>query len=118
MDITERHVGSVTILDLKGRLVYEDGDRQLIAAVNALIERGERQFLVNLEGVPWIDSAGIGALVGKYVTVRKNGGTLKLVHLKARTEGPLRITRLDTIFEIFKSEADALRAFSTSGSSV
>jgi anti-sigma B factor antagonist len=114
MDINERHVGSVTILDLKGRLVCEDGDRALMDAVNAVVKRGELQVLINLEGVPWIDSAGIGALVAKFVTVRKRGGSLKLVNLKARTEQPLRVTRLMTIFETFDSEADALRSFEKS----
>ena len=118
MNITERHVGPVTILDLTGRLVYDEGDRQLIAVVNALVERGELQFLLNLEGVPWIDSAGIGALVAKFVSVRKRGGALKLLHLKARTEQPLRITRLTTIFDIFESEAEALRSFSVLESGV
>jgi anti-anti-sigma factor len=116
MDITERHVGSVAILDLKGRLVCDDGDRQLMSAVNALVERGERHVLLNLEGVPWIDSAGIGALAAKYMTVRRSGGMLKLVHLTARTAAPLRITRLTTIFDIFTSESDAIRAFSTTSS--
>jgi anti-sigma B factor antagonist len=118
MDITERHVGSVTILDLKGRLVCDDGDRQLIAAVNALVERGERHVLLNFDEVPWIDSAGIGALAAKYLSVRRSGGTLKLLHLRARTEEPLRVTRLTTIFDIFTSEAEALRAFSRPESSV
>jgi anti-sigma B factor antagonist len=118
MEITERHVGSVTVLDLNGRLVCEDGDRALIKAVNELLERGETRVLINLEGVPWIDSAGIGALVAKFVSVRKRGGALKLVHLKARTEQPLRITRLTKIFDIFDVESAAIDAFASPGSEV
>ena len=118
MEIIERRVGTVTILDLKGRLVCEDGDRALIKAVNDLVERGETRVLINLEGVPWIDSAGIGALVAKFVSVRKRGGSLKLMHLKARTEQPLRITRLTKIFDIFDAESAALEAFATPGSEV
>jgi anti-sigma B factor antagonist len=116
VQITERRVGPVTILDLEGRLVLDEGDAPLIGAVNSLVARGQHQVLINLERVSSIDSAGLGALVAKLVSLARCGGRMKLLHLSPRTERPLRITKLTTVFETFDSEGEALRSFSSSNS--
>ena len=111
MKITERTVGDVTILDLQGRLVLEDGDQVFKDACDALVRDGHRKFLLNLEGVSFLDSAGVGAIVWKYVTIKKKGGALKLLRLSQRSHHVLLITRLLSIIETFDSETDAVQSF-------
>jgi anti-sigma B factor antagonist len=111
MQIVERAIGEVTILDLKGRLVAGDGDQLLIDAVNRLVQIGRRKVLLNLADVSYIDSGGLGAIVAKYITLHKRDGQLKLCNVRARSFRVLNITRLLTIFESFDSEADALGGF-------
>jgi anti-sigma B factor antagonist len=111
MQIVERAIDGVIILDLKGRLVAGDGDQLLIDTINQLVQIGRRKVLLNLAEIAYIDSAGLGAIVSKYITLYKRDGALKLCNLRARSFRVLNITRLLTIFESFDSEADALRSF-------
>src|SRR4030095_15824271 len=80
MQIVEREVRGVTILDLTGRFVLEDGVTQFVERMNALTRQGRRRILVNFENVTYLDSAGVGAVAWKYVTVRKRGGDVKLLN--------------------------------------
>ena len=104
-------MAGVTILDLEGPLVFGEGDRALKDRVNALMHQGERQLLLNLRGITALDSGGVGALVWKYVTVTRQGGQLKLMNLSERTHNVLMIAKLLTVFEVFGSEAEALKSF-------
>src|SRR5690606_39839848 len=112
MQIEERIVGDVTILDLKGKITLGEGDEALKDKINSLTLQNRRQILLNLEGVPYIDSAGLGEVVRTYTTVSRQGGQLKLVNLTKRITDLLSITKLLTVFETFESEADALKSFS------
>lgn len=111
MQIEERPSGDVTILDLTGRLVLGDGDELLRDKVNSLLHRGRKQLVVNLGGVPYIDSAGLGEIVRSYTTVSKQGGSLKLLNLTSKIADLLSITKLLTVFETFDSERAALDSF-------
>jgi anti-sigma B factor antagonist len=111
MQIEERVVGDVTILDLKGKITLGEGDEALKDKINSLTLQNRRQILLNLEGVPYIDSAGLGEVVRTYTTVSRQGGQLKLVNLTKRIEDLLSITKLLTVFETFDNEADALQSF-------
>jgi anti-sigma B factor antagonist len=111
MRISERTIGDVTILDLEGRLILDDGFEPLRAALSRLIGEGRRKLLLNLGGVTFLDSAGVGLVACKYVTLCRHGGQLKLCNLQARSEEVLRATKLLTVFETFASEADALKSF-------
>ena len=111
MQIEERLSGDVTILDLTGRLVLGDGDELLRDKVNSLLHRGRKQLVVNLGGVPYIDSAGLGEIVRSYTTVSKQGGSLKLLNLTSKIADLLSITKLLTVFETFDSERAALDSF-------
>ena len=113
MRIEERIVGSVTILDLKGKLTLGDGDTLLKDKIHSLLHQGRRQFLLNLGDVPYIDSAGIGEVVSTFSTVSREGGILKLLNLTKRIHDLLAITKLLTVFETFSAEADAVRSFSS-----
>jgi anti-anti-sigma factor len=111
MEISERSADGVVILDLSGRFILSDGEELFRKKVDELIERGQLQILVNFQEITYLDSAGIGSLVWKYVTIRKLGGRLKLVHLKVRSFRVLATTRLLAVLENFESEQDALNSF-------
>jgi len=114
MQIEERIVGNVTILDLKGKITLGEGDEALKDKINSLIHQDRKRILLNLEGVPYIDSAGLGEIVRTYTTVSRQGGQLKLVNLTKRITDLLSITKLLTVFETYESENDAVRSFAAS----
>ncbi len=111
MVIEERIIGDVTVLDLKGKMTLGEGDELLKDKINSLIHQGQKKLLLNLEGVPYIDSAGLGEIVRTYTTVSRQGGNLKLVNLTKRITDLLSITKLLTVFETFDSESEALKSF-------
>jgi anti-sigma B factor antagonist len=111
MVIEERIIGDVTILDLKGKMTLGEGDELLKDKINSLIHQGQKKLLLNLEGVPYIDSAGLGEIVRTYTTVSRQGGNLKLVNLTKRITDLLSITKLLTVFETFDAEPEALKSF-------
>jgi anti-sigma B factor antagonist len=112
MQIEERIVGNVTILDLKGKVTLGEGDEVLKDKINSLIHQDRKQILLNFESVPYIDSAGLGEIVRTYTTVSRQGGQLKLVNLTKRITDLLSITKLLTVFETFESEPEALKSYS------
>ena len=111
MQIEERVVNDVMILDLKGKITLGDGDEALKDKINSLVLQNKKRILLNLAEVPYIDSAGLGEVVRTYTTVSRQGGQLKLVNLTKRITDLLSITKLLTVFETFESEADALKTF-------
>src|SRR5438093_10308149 len=111
MQIVERRLGEVMILRLNGRLVYEDGFEDLRQALNRVLGEGNTKILLNLDEVTYLDSAGVGLIACKYVTVRRHGGQLKLCNLRPRSHEVLNITKLLTIFESFDNETDAVKSF-------
>ncbi|PYR36765.1 MAG: anti-sigma factor antagonist [Acidobacteria bacterium] len=114
MQIEERAVGDVVVLDLKGRVTLGEGDELLKDKVNSLLNQGRKKIVLNLAEVPYIDSAGLGEIVRTYTTVSRQGGSLKLLNLTKRIADLLSITKLLTVFESFDAEADAVRSFSAS----
>jgi anti-sigma B factor antagonist len=114
MHIQERPINGLMILDLQGKLTIDDGVELLKDKVHSILHQGFKQLLLNLENVPSMDSAGLGAVVSAYTSVRGKGGTLKLLHLTKRIHDLLVITKLLTVFETFDSEADALKSFAAS----
>jgi anti-sigma B factor antagonist len=114
MQIEQRALGDVVVLDLKGRVTLGEGDELLKDKVNSLINQGLKKVVLNLAEVPYIDSAGLGEIVRTYTTVSRQGGSLKLLNLTKRITDLLSITKLLTVFETFESENDAVRSFSPS----
>ena len=112
MEIAERTVNEVTILDLKGKMTLGEGDELLKDKINSLVLQNRRRILLNLAEVPYIDSAGLGEVVRTYTTVSRQGGSLKLLNLTKRIEDLLAITKLLTVFETFDSEAEAVQSYS------
>jgi anti-sigma B factor antagonist len=112
MQIEERALGDVVVLDLKGKVTLGQGDELLKDKVNSLVNQGYKKLVLNLSEVPYIDSAGLGEIVRTYTTVSRQGGSLKLLNLTKRIQDLLSITKLLTVFETFESEDDAVRSFS------
>lgn len=112
MEIQERTLQDVVVLDLTGKLTIGEGDELLKERISNLIQQGRRKLLLNLEGVPYVDSAGLGEIVRTYTTVSRQGGKLKLVNLTKRITDLLAITKLLTVFETYESEDEAVRSFS------
>jgi anti-sigma B factor antagonist len=111
MQIEERVVGGVTILDLSGKMTLGEGDELLREKIASLVNAGQKNLLLNLDGVPYIDSAGLGEMVRSYTTVSRQGGKLKLLNLTKRIEDLLSITKLLTVFETFDTEAEAIQSY-------
>ena len=111
MKIEERALENIVVLDLKGKLTIGEGDALLKETIQKLIDQGHNKLLLNLEEVPYIDSAGLGEIVRTYTTVSRQGGSLKLVNLTKRITDLLAITKLLTVFDTFESEAEAVSSF-------
>jgi anti-sigma B factor antagonist len=111
MQIEERSAGDVTVLDLKGKMTLGEGDELLKDKINSLVMQGRRKVLLNLEGVPYIDSAGLGEIVRTYTTVSRQGGKLKLLNLTKRIQDLLAITKLLTVFETYDTEKEAIASY-------
>lgn len=112
MQIQERQVGDVMILELTGRLTIGEGDELLRDKINSMLQLGHRKLLLNLGEVPYVDSAGLGQMVSTLSTVKRQGGSLKLLHLTKRIQDLLSITKLLTVFDSYDSEQEALDSFS------
>ena len=111
MNISQRQVGDVTILDMSGKITIGVGDVAIRDAVQVALGGGARDILLNLKNVTTIDSAGVGELVSAFTTVTNRGGKLKLANLPAKVNDILSITQLITVFEVYDSEDEALASF-------
>jgi anti-sigma B factor antagonist len=111
MQISERIINDVTILDLEGRITINDGAELLRDKVRSIVFQGRTKLLINLAKVPYIDSGGLGELVRCSLSAKKANGAVKLMGLNGKITDLLAITRLVTIFETFDTELDALASF-------
>jgi len=109
--IDTREVAHVTILDIRGRLVLGDEIHELRDAVRNLISQGKKKIVLNLADVDYIDSSGVGELVGSFTTVRNAGGELKLLNLTQKVHDVLHVTKLYTVFDIKNDEFTAVKSF-------
>lgn len=114
--INTRENGSVTILSLEGRLCLGDDPRAVRDQVKTLMDNGSRQLLIEMEKLSFIDSAGIGALVGCFTAARKSGGVIKLLKASDKVRHALTITKLLAMFELFDDEAQAVASFKATAS--
>ena len=110
MDITERVVDTITILDLSGRLIGE-GAQLLKDKSESLVFQGRIRVIINLAAVPYIDSAGLGQLVACYTTLAKAGGRLTLLNVGTRNHDLLSITKLVSVFDTFDTEQEAIQSY-------
>ena len=112
MNLSQRSVQGVCVLDIEGPITLgAEGSEKLGDKVRSLLQSGEKQVLLNLESVAYIDSAGLGELVNAYTTVKRQGGALKLVGVTKKLKDLLVITKLATVFDSFDNEASALASY-------
>ena len=111
LKIDTREVAHVTILDITGRIVLGEEIGDLRDAVRALVAEGKKKIILNLAGVDYIDSSGVGELVGSFTSVRNAGGELKLLNLTQKVHDVLHVTKLYTVFDIKDDEFTAIKSF-------
>src|SRR6201988_2225603 len=104
LEVKERQAGDVTILDLSGAVRIGEGSVALRDAIRSLSDQGKKKVLLNLAGVNYVDSSGIGELIANYTTVSRQGGQLKLLNLTDRIQNLLVITKLLTVFDVYEEE--------------
>jgi anti-sigma B factor antagonist len=109
--IGERRAGDVTVLDLKGRVRVGGGTVALHRSIRTLIQEEKLLVLLNLSGVTYIDSSGLGELMASHVTLLRKGGEIKLLQLTESLRELMNITRLIDVFDVYDSEAEALTSF-------
>jgi anti-sigma B factor antagonist len=109
-----RQTGSVTIVDISGRIELGEASAALRDTVYDLLSKGQKQILLNLGDVHYIDSSGLGVLVNAFTSVRKQGGELKLLNLTNKVRDLMQITKLYTVFDIMDDEAVAVKSFGQS----
>lgn len=112
MIASTRLVAGVTIVDFSGRIVLGEGSAGVRDLIRNLIKQGTKKILLNLRGVEYIDSSGLGELVNAFTNMRSQGGELKLLNLTKRVRALLQITKLLTVFDITDDEAISVKSFS------
>ncbi len=110
LHIADRVLSGVTILDMQGRLVLDETEF-FRRRIEDLVRENRLHIILDLKGVTYIDSAGVGVMVGKFLSVRRLGGDIKLLHLSPRSYRVMTITKLLTVFDAFDSEEQAVAAF-------
>lgn len=111
MKLSTREVSHVTIVDITGRITLGDETGQLRETVANLISQKKMKILLNLAGVDYIDSTGVGELVSSFITVRNAGGDLKLLNLTPKVNDILNVTKLYTVLDIRDDEFTAIKSF-------
>jgi anti-sigma B factor antagonist len=112
MTTRTRQVGRVTVVDIKGPIVLGDGSPSVRDVVFELLSQGQKQILLNLGAVSYVDS--MGSLVGALVTARKQGGELKLLNVSDKVTYVMQITKLYAVFDIVKDEEAGVKSFGQS----
>jgi anti-sigma B factor antagonist len=111
MEITQRRQGKVVILDIYGAISMGESKEKFVNKMDSLLLQQESNVLLNLAGINYVDSTGIGELVGYMSKFTQNNRHLKILKPHERVKKLLNITKLDTIFEIFEDEEEAVKSF-------
>jgi len=110
LKLTTRTVQDILVVNCDGRIVFGEESAELRDKVKALIAQNKR-IVLNLAGVTYIDSGGLGTLVALYTTAHNAGGAIKLTDLTQRVGDLLQVTKLLTIFEVYDTEEEAIQSF-------
>ena len=109
--MTNREVDGVSVVALDGRIVLGEESNALREKVKSLLAEGRKKIILNMDGVTFIDSAGLGTLVAAHHSAKSQGASLRLCHLGSKFQEVLQITKLLTVFETFEGEGKAIDAF-------
>jgi len=112
-----RRAGNVAIVDLTGKITLGEGSGLVRNTIKDLINSGQKNILLNLKDVSYLDSAGLGEMVGAYASVANAQGNIKLLHAQAKVHDLLQVTKLYTVFVAFDDEQEALRSFTAAAGS-
>lgn len=108
---TERTQGDVTIIDVKGRITLGSGNVEMREKVNDILDLGKKRLILNLAELSYLDSSGVGTLVGCYTSAQNREAELKLVNLTHKIRDLLAITKLLTVFDTYETEEEAIKSF-------
>jgi anti-sigma B factor antagonist len=111
LQITERHIGDISVLELSGRVTLGDESNQLRTRIKSLLSEGKKNLVLDLGDVNYIDSAGLGTFVAAHTTAQNQGAVMKLANLTKRLTEQLQITKLVTVFDVYGSVENAVHSF-------
>ncbi len=111
LKITNREVDGISVVVLEGRIVLGEESNALRESVKSLLGKNKKQIVLNMDNVTYIDSAGLGTLVASHHSAHSQNASLKLSNLGSKFQEILQVTRLLTVFEVYDSEAAAVRSF-------
>jgi len=111
MQTASRQIDEISVVDVKGRITIGEGNIMLRDIVNSLLEGGHKRIILNLQGVAYIDSSGLGELVRTHTTLQRQGGRLKMINLNQKVQDLLKATTLHKVFDVQKDEAGAIQSF-------
>ncbi|MCB1044990.1 MAG: STAS domain-containing protein [Acidobacteria bacterium] len=111
MKVHQRQEGEITVLDLEGRITIGEGDVILRDSIQGLLQSGHQKILLNMARIAYMDSSGVGELLGVFQSVTSHGGKLKLLNISTKIKDLLQITQLLSVFEYFNDEQKALNSF-------
>ncbi len=106
-----RRVGDIAIVDLNGKVTLGENTGILRDELRGLMSQGHKNIILNMADVSYVDSAGLGELVGAYTTATNQGGSVKLLHLQGKMKDLMQITKLHTIFSSYDDESAAVASF-------
>jgi anti-sigma B factor antagonist len=112
LKMTSREVDGVTVVALEGRIVLGEESNALREKIKSMVAEGKKKIVLNMDGVTFIDSAGLGTLVAAHHSAKGQGASLRLCHLGTKFQEVLQITKLMTIFDVYNTEAEAVASFS------
>ena len=111
MTMLQRIHKDITILYPEGKIVLGDGDQELGEAVRHALDQGARKVIINFSKVSYLDSSGVGELVGCYTAIKQQGGELRICCLNARISSLIKMTSLHSVFEVKDTEDEAIAGF-------
>jgi anti-sigma B factor antagonist len=111
MQTASRQVGDISVVEVRGRITVGEGNIMLREVVTGLVENGKKRIVLNLQGVEYVDSGGLGELVRTHTTLQKEGGQLKMANVNPRVQELLKVTSLHKVFDVHKDEASAVQSF-------
>jgi anti-sigma B factor antagonist len=111
MQAASRQVGDISVVNVRGRITVGEGNVMLREIVTGLVGNGKKRIVLNLQGVEYVDSGGLGELVRTHSTLQKEGGQLKMANVNQRVQELLRVTSLHKVFDVYKDEASAVQSF-------
>jgi anti-anti-sigma factor len=111
MTISAREIGEVTVVDLNGRITVQEGWEAFRDLMRDLLRRDRVKIVLNMQQVPYIDSTALGEIIRTYTSVIRHNGSVKLLHVSSHVHQLLVITSLLAVFDLFESEADAIKSF-------